>query len=135
MPMGLILSYSSDSPLSNSAMARSLLHSDRSCWSAEGADPELPTPEPVVPHWGAFNLALLSDADFQAAASVNQLTTVGLTITLNNVMLGLINPSGFGAYVNAFVSVAGVTSQQRESWATIAKTYNLPSDVVTVIRG
>lgn len=56
-------------------------------------------------------LEVLSGADFQTAASVNQLATMAMTTALNNVMLGLINPSGFGSHVNAFVSVAGVTPQ------------------------
>ena len=99
----------------------------------------IPDPEPVVsapaPQWENFNLALLMDSDFQTAAAVNSLVTNALTTALNNVMLGIVTPSGFQPYVDTFVLVSGVTQEQRNGWATIAEACFLPPEIISIMRG
>lgn len=87
--------------------------------------------------WDSFNAYILSDAAFnQTMGSVMQnapAVAVAIPAALSQVAANGV--TAFALAFNAFCTVGQVTTQQRETWADIAESFNLPSDFVAVVRG
>ena len=99
-------------------------------------DPE-PTIEQVTPNWDGFNAAMLADTKF------NQITGVVLGI-VPTVALGIpaalaqVSSNGVNAFTlvfNAFCQIGNVSLSQREVWANIAESFNLPVEFIDIVRG
>ena len=99
-------------------------------------DPE-PMPEPVVPNWDGFNATMLSNVAFnQTMGMVMQsapAVAVALPAALSQVAVNGV--SAFALAFNAFCQVGQVTTQQRDTWADIAESFDLPVEFVDAVRG
>lgn len=89
------------------------------------------------PDWEGFNLAILSNADFQSVSQTVDSIVKGLVsaliIALNNLMLGIITPGQFAVYYNQFISLGGVPQETKLSWRELAEYYHIPTEVLEVI--
>lgn len=94
-------------------------------------------PSPPVPNWDGFNAAMLANVEF------NQITGVVLGI-VPTVALGMpaalaqVSTNGVTAFAlvfSAFCQIGNVSISQRETWATIAEEFNLPTGFINVVRG
>ena len=98
-----------------------------------------PEPEPVEPEpqWDLFNLAILTNAEFNAAYNVamasSPLVAAALPAALTQVSTG--STAMIAVAFNALCQVAEVAPALRATWAGIAENHYLPSEFVEVIRG
>jgi hypothetical protein len=99
--------------------------------------PPEPEPRPIEPDWDGFNLAILTNAEFNAAYNTAMaaapLVAAALPAALTQVATG--STSMLSVAFNALCQVALVDSTLRDDWADIAEFHNLPTDFVEVIRG
>lgn len=96
------------------------------------------TPEPEPPtDWDGFNLAILSNAEFNqvygAVMQTHPLIAAALPAALTQVSTG--QTSMFATAFTQLCAVAEVSPGQREAWAALAASYNCPDEFVAVIRG
>lgn len=92
-----------------------------------------------LPNWEQFNVSILSDADFQAAAFIVDSTVKGmlsaLTVALNNVSAKQITAAQFKVYYDQFCATASVTPEVKIAWGALASTSYLPQDFIDIING
>lgn len=98
-----------------------------------------PMPEvaPPAPDWDGFNAAMLSNTEFNQITGVvlNLAPTVALGIPAALAQVSTNGVTAFGLVFNAFCQIGNVSISQRETWATIAGSFNLPVEFVSVVRG
>lgn len=89
------------------------------------------------PDWDGFNLAILANAEFNTAYGVAitayPLVAAALPAALTQVAVGSITM--FVTAFEALCQAASVSSEQRNIWATVAESYDLPTEFVAAIRG
>lgn len=98
-------------------------------------------PEPIVevpaPDWDGFNAAMLANPEFnQFTGIVLQLAPVvalGIPAALAQVSSNGVN--AFGLVYSAFCQIGGVQQSQKDYWADLAESFNLPTDFVAIVRG
>ena len=97
--------------------------------------PEKPAPlEPPqpLPDWDQFNFAMLSDPDFnEAASTVPPLTISALTAGLTQVQAG--NYGGFALAYNLFKSQSAVSAEILDAWKGYAIAANLPEGFIGLL--
>lgn len=99
-------------------------------------DPE-PVPEPTTPDWDGFNAAILADTAFNTYYATGLSTAPAVTTSIPAALTQVESKgqSAFALVYTGFCTAVNVSSADRDSWASIAQTYNLPVDFVNLIRG
>lgn len=99
-------------------------------------DPE-PVPEPPQPKWNDFNVYMLTDPDFTTHRATARAIDPELTSALF-VAYGKVAEGGFSTFEaiwNQWVTISGVTSEGKNSIATVAEGFDLPEDFINILRG
>lgn len=99
-------------------------------------DPE-PIPEPVVPNWDGFNAYMLTDTTFKSYRDTVRAIDGDLNAALFNAY-ALIEGNGVAAFTlvwGVWTQLSGITTQHKNTIATVAESFNLPIEFVEVIRG
>jgi len=93
-----------------------------------------PTPEPI-PNWDGFNATMLGDASFNLATGTVMGIAPAVALALP-AALTQVSTNGIAAFAltyGAFVSIASVPLETRQSWSAIAEANHLPADFTAVI--
>lgn len=96
----------------------------------------LPPPS-SSPNWDAFNAYMLTDATFKSYRDAVRPIDGDLNSYLSDAY-ELIETNGVGAFSlvwGKWVAVSQITTEDRETIATVAESFNLPADFVCIIRG
>lgn len=97
-----------------------------------------PMPEvaPPAPDWDGFNAAMLANTEFNQITGVvlNLAPTVALGIPAALAQVSTNGVTAFALVFNAFCQIGNVSSEQKETWATIAESFNLPIEFISVVR-
>lgn len=96
--------------------------------------PEITTP---APDWDGFNAAMLSNTEFNQITGVvlGLAPTVALGIPAALAQVSTNGVTAFALVFNAFCQIGNVSISQREAWANIAESFNLPIEFIGVVRG
>jgi hypothetical protein len=95
-----------------------------------------PEPEPL-PNWDGFNAYMLTDSMFKTYRDTVRAIDGDLNAALFNAY-ALIERNGVAAFTLVWVQwtqLSGITTEGRETIATVAESFNLPVEFVGVIRG
>ena len=87
--------------------------------------------------WDSFNAYILSDAAFNQATGAVFALSPSVAIALPSA-LAQVTTNGVTAFNLVFTNfclIGQVSPEQRDTWADIAESFNLPSDFVAVVRG
>ena len=92
---------------------------------------------PDPPNWEGLVAEVMSNPDFKAAwiAAAAIDPTIAWSLPTAFGMVGQGHPGNFINLFNAICTLAQVTPEQREIWATIGATYNAPQDFLDIVRG
>ncbi|AFY60351.1 hypothetical protein [Synechococcus sp. PCC 6312] len=94
-------------------------------------------PETAPPNWDGFNGAILSDVRLNqvqgAALSVAPAAAIALPAALSQVSTNGV--TAFGLVFGAVCGAGGATTEDRQAWADLAESCNLPAEFVAVVRG
>jgi hypothetical protein len=99
-------------------------------------DPE-PIPEPVVPNWDGFNAYMLTDPMFKSYRDAVRVIDGDLNAALFNAY-ALIERNGVAAFTlvwSVWTQLSAITTQHRNTIATVAESFSLPIEFVDVVRG
>ncbi len=90
-----------------------------------------------LPDWDGFNAAILSDTAFNQStgAVFAQAPSVAIALPSALAQVSTNGVSAFSLVFTNFCLIGQVSAEQRDTWATMAETYNLPSEFVAVVRG
>lgn len=98
-----------------------------------------PDPEPAPPEadWDGFNMAILSNTEFNQIYALvigaNPLVANALPAALTQVASG--QTAMFALAFEQLCTLGSVSVEQRETWAQIAESFYLPDAFVVIIRG
>jgi hypothetical protein len=95
----------------------------------------MPTVEPPPPNWDEFNATMLSDANFNLATGTVMDIAPAVALALP-AALTQVSTNGIAAFAlaySAFVSIASVPLETRQSWSAVAEANHLPADFTAVI--
>jgi hypothetical protein len=99
-------------------------------------DPE-PIPELVTPDWDGFNAYMLTDTTFKSYRDTVRAIDGDLNAALFNAY-ALIERNGVAAFTlvwGQWIQLSGITTQHKNTIATVAESFNLPNEFVEVVRG
>jgi hypothetical protein len=89
------------------------------------------------PDWPGFNMAIALDTNMiQYEVVANQAHPS--IVTKKDLAYSIITDKGldnFAAIFPMFCQLAGVSPEHREEWATMAESFHLPADFVSIVRG
>jgi len=102
----------------------------------------IPDPVPVVeqpvPNWDGFNAVLIQDPAYhEAVGKVRASPRPGLDTPVV-VALSQVSTNGVASFALAFPPFCyfgEVSTEQRNTWADLAQSFNLPGDFVNIVRG
>jgi hypothetical protein len=92
---------------------------------------------PSVPDWDGFNAYMLTDPMFKAYRDTVRTIDGDLNAALFNAY-ALIERNGVAAFTlvwGQWTQLSGITTENRETIATVAESFNLPVEFVGVVRG
>lgn len=96
---------------------------------------EIP-PEDLSPNWDGFNAYILTDLTFKGYRDTVRPLDGDLNAALFD-SYSLVATNGVGAFGliwGQWCGVSGITAQDKELIATVAESFNLPAEFITVIR-
>ena len=92
---------------------------------------------PPVPNYDGFNSYFLGSLEIatyrEIVNSIDPDLTPALFDTYSQVASGQL--TGFSSLWDSWVAASGITTEDRESLATVAESFNLPAEFVAIIRG
>ena len=100
----------------------------------------IPNPEPIadpVPSWVGFNLAISFEQNminYEAIANTRHPSIVGKKDLAYSFIIDH-GVDDFAVAFPLFCQIAEVAQEHRNLWATIAESFDLPSEFVALIRG
>ena len=94
-------------------------------------------PSENLPNWDGFNAAMLANTEFNQVIGVvlGLVPTVALGLPAALAHVSTNGVTAFALVFNAFCQIGNGSSEQKETWATIAENFNLPVEFVEIVRG
>jgi hypothetical protein len=96
-----------------------------------------PKPVVVTPNWDGFNAYMLTDSMFKNYRDTVRAIDGDLNAALFNAY-ALIERNGVAAFTlvwSVWTQLSGITTQHKNTIATVAESFNLPIEFVEVVRG